>query len=256
MKKILVATGIVLIVFGIYLLLREKPKIQNPKPKIEEVIKREKKEILRFAVMADVHNDTESLSKALDLVENELVVVAGDLTINGTEKEQMAIKKVLGDRFAVPGNHDIYKSVWIFGRKYQSIEKNNVKLILVDNSHWRGLGEEQKIWIGGEVGECVIKKCLAIMHKPLENHFSTHVMGENSKVVTAEAGWLKELFLRNNVRTGYSGHLHYASSYTIGGWETVLVGAISKDRNTETPRFTEVVVYDDGSVSNEVKLIQ
>jgi hypothetical protein len=70
-------------------------------------------------------------------------------------------------------------------------------------------------------------------------------MGEYSPAAAGEAVWLKNILLENNVRTGYSGHLHYSSDYTIDGWETVLVGAISKDRNVGTPRFTGLSVTGD-----------
>ena len=218
---------------------------------------------LRVAVMADIHNDLISLQKALDKAKGDgdsLVVVAGDVTINGTENEQKGIMKVLddsGQKYAVvPGNHDIYKKIWLFDKKYQSIREAGAKFILIDNSDWRGLGTEQKLWIEGEVAECQKILCLVVMHEPLLNNFSKHVMGEYSSAAAGEAIWLKNILVENGVKIGYSGHLHYASDYVIDGWETVLVGAISKDRNVETPRFTEVVMYDDGSINNQVKILE
>ena len=187
-------------------------------------------------------------------------MVAGDLTINGTQKEEDGIKKVLDDGgikyVAVPGNHDIYKKVWLWPNKYQSQTVGNWKLILIDNSDWRGLGTEQKKWIENEVQVCLVMHCVVAFHMPLVNNFSKHLMGEYSPATAVEASWLKALLIKNNVRMAYSGHLHYSSDYVIDGWETVLVGAITKDRNTETPRFTQVVMYNDGTVENNVKLVQ
>jgi 3',5'-cyclic AMP phosphodiesterase CpdA len=260
-KKILIGLGIVLIVLGFwYLSVSRKSDppaggLKVESPKIETRIE-PKREILKFSVMSDVHNDTEMLEKAIDMGDGDLVIVTGDLTNDGTRAEQEAIKNVLNENvYVVPGNHDIYKNVWIFGKKYQSFEKSGWKFILIDNSNWRGLGDDQKSWIEDEVSECLIKYCLAFMHKPLAHNFSTHIMGENSQKVTGEAEWLMELLVSSGVKMGYSGHLHYASSYTINNWQTVLVGAISAARNTQTPRFTEVVVYDDGSIENNVKLV-
>ena len=117
------------------------------------------------------------------------------------------------------------------------------------------MGEEQKNWIDGEVKECLVVKCVAVMHMPLVNNFSEHVMGEYKDLTAQEAEWLKTTLLKNGVKVGYSGHLHYSSDYEIDGWQTVLVGAISSTRNTQSPRFTEMKVYDDGSWENEVKLL-
>ncbi len=224
--------------------------------------KTEKVETLKFAVMADIHNDTESLAKALVHARangDEMVLVAGDLTIDGTKAEEEKIKTTLEDGgieyFVVPGNHDTYKNVWLWQEKFQSVRKGGLKFLLIDNSNWRGLGDGQKRWLGDELPECKIIRCVAVMHMPLLNNFSKHVMGEYSKTTAMEAVWLKNILLENKVTTGYSGHLHYSSSYTVDGWETVLVGAISKERNTQTPRYSEVTVFDDGNVENKVKLI-
>ena len=219
----------------------------------------------KVAFMADIHNDMDSLDAALKLAKQDgvkVVIVAGDLTINGTRDELIEVMAHLGEGgvkyFAVPGNHDLYNGLWggVFGKEYQSFKLDNIKYILINNGNWRGLGVDQKSWIEGEVKECLLIKCVAVMHMPLLNNFSKHVMGEYNAATLAEAGWLKNLLLKNNVKTGYSGHLHYNSDYTIDGWETILVGAISKDRNTETPRFTEMVIYDDGTVENKLHVLE
>jgi 3',5'-cyclic AMP phosphodiesterase CpdA len=267
MKKIILILGIGFVVVGVILYFQRQPIIneeQTRRPIPTQI--REKNILFKFSVMSDVHNDTEMLEEALRQAQghgqeaqgqNDLVILTGDLTNDGTRVEQEAIKKVLDENvYVVPGNHDIYKNIWVFGKKYQSFEKSGWKFILIDNSNWRGLGDDQKSWIEDETAECLIKSCLAFMHKPLAHNFSTHIMGENNERVTGEAEWLMELLVSSGVKMGYSGHLHYASSYTINDWQTVLVGAISAARNTQTPRFTEVVVYDDGSIENNVKLVQ
>lgn len=264
MKKIWILLGIGLIVVGIFFLMKKDQKnvISNQSSVIGNLeIRKEKSVLLKFAVMADVHNDIDDLKKVLEIEKNNLVVIAGDLTINGTRSELMNVLVQLGESgvkyVAVPGNHDLYKNQWsgVFGKDYQSVKMGNVKLILINNGNWKGLGEEQKKWIENEAKECQLITCVAVMHMPLWNNFSKHVMGEYLPTTALEAKWLKEMFLKNNVKTGYSGHLHYNSEYEIDGWKTVLVGAISKDRNTQTPRFTEVTVYDDGTIENNVKLL-
>ena len=263
MKRFWIVLGIGLILIGLLFYFENKPKLVDERTLGSVPTETQKRNIVfKLAIMADVHDDGVELNKALAMAKNEgdsLVVVNGDLTINGTQKEEDDIKKVLDDGgikyVAVPGTHDDYKRVWLWGNKYQSLIEDNWKLILIDNSDWRGLGEEQKKWIANEVQVCLVMHCVVAFHMPLVNNFSRHLMGEYSSATAIEASWLKDLLIKNNVRTAYSGHLHYSSDYSIDGWETVLVGAITRDRNTESPRFTEVTLFGDGSINNEVKVI-
>lgn len=249
------------IAWGIISLISEKEptllKIENivPVPTVFE-----KK--IKIAVMADVHDDSDQLKIMLDMAKNdgvEMVVVAGDLTNEGKVNELTKIKNTLDNsalKYAVvPGNHEYFLKdfINIFGKNYQSIKLGEVKLILMDNSYWQGMDEIQKKWIESEVSECRIMICVAIMHKPLNNSFSTHVMGENNKKATAEAKWLKDLLISSGVKQIEAGHLHYASSYELEGIRTDIVGAISRDRNNQTPRYTELMI---GRNSIERKVVE
>jgi predicted phosphodiesterase len=209
---------------------------------------------VKIAVMADVHSDSEELKIMLNKAKSngtEIVIVAGDLTNEGKNNELIKIKKVLDGasiKYAVvPGNHEydlvLFKN--IFGKNYQSIKIDEVKLILIDNSYWKGLDEIQKNWIENEVKECKVLICVAIMHKPLNNMFSTHVMGENNKKAADEGVWLRELLISSGVKQIEAGHLHYASSYELEGIRTDIVGAISRDRNNQSPRYTELMISRD-----------
>jgi predicted phosphodiesterase len=201
--------------------------------------------------MADIHNDVGQLEIMLNKAKEngvEMVVVAGDLTIEGKRSELNRVKEVLDSvdlKYAVvPGNHEYYldEFIKVFGKNYQSIRLGEVKLILVDNSYWQGMDELQKRWLASEVNECGVLICVAIMHKPLNNVLSTHVMGENNKKAAAEAIWLRDLLISSGVRQVEAGHLHYASSYELEGIRTDIVGAISRDRNNQSPRYTELLI--------------
>jgi predicted phosphodiesterase len=221
-----------------------KKELIVPGKTVVEVVKP-----FKFAVMADVHNDNEELGKALRQAQGdgeELVIVAGDLTNNGSEKELEAVKKTLDDSqekyLAVPGNHDVIKKQFgaVFGNSYQTYVKDNLKMILIDNSYWAGLGEEQKQWIENESQGCNVIVCVAVMHMPLEHSLTDHVMGEGNKIGTEDAAWLHKILVENNIKSIYAGHLHYASTYTMDNLTTNLVGAISSTRNNQTPRMMEV----------------
>lgn len=221
---------------------------------------------VRLAVMADIHDDWQSLKEGLELARkrgNEMVIVAGDLTNKGTKAELAAVKKVLDESGinykVIPGNHDLYQGEGnfrsVFGNEVMGgtayMLPVQTKIILINNGSWKGLGEGQKKWIEEEVKECRVQFCLVVAHMPLEHNFLEHVMGEDSKMVAAEAKELHEILVQNMVKNIISGHLHYDSSYEIEGLRTYLVGAISRDRNTQTPRFTELEIRE-GEIKREV----
>ena len=206
---------------------------------------------VKIAIMADVHSDEEELRRMLAKAKEaqvEMVVIAGDLTINGKIAELGKVKMVLDESGlnyeVIPGNHEYSSENFnnFFGKDYQSVKTGEVKLILINNAYKNGLGEEQTEWIKGEVAECQVSVCLAIMHKPLNNFFSAHVMGEGNEEVAEEANWLRKLLIDNGVKQIEAGHLHYASSYELEGIRTDIVGAISRERNTQSPRYTELMI--------------
>ncbi len=269
MKWVLVVIGVVLVGMGIYgliwrkvscteqacLIRTEKINIipsTTPTPQSEKPTK--------IAILADIHNDVVSLKTALEKAKSrgvEIVVLAGDLTISGNKSELIKIKNVLdesGMKYGVvPGNHDLYKGVGeyesVFGDDYGIVYMGahgnapvQKKIILINNGSWKGLGEDQFEWIKSHAGECKKIFCLAVMHMPLDHNYSEHVMGEDNEKVTAEAEELNKLLVENGVKYAVTGHLHYATMYTIDELTTIIAGAVSKDRNTQTPSYTEIII--------------
>ncbi len=221
---------------------------------------------IKFGVMADIHLDWEEFEKFLKISRqrgDEFVIVAGDLTSLGKENELVSARSVL-DRsgvkyYVVPGNHDLWTANktkvplfnQVLGKDYQSFKQGNNKFILVNNGSYLGLGDIQWQWLQNEVKECRVVTCIAVMHMPLNNNFSAHVMGEGSTEVTIEAGNMVKLFNDFNVKEIITGHLHYSTAYELEGIRTTIVGAVSEDRNNQTPRYTEFVV-ENGQLNREV----
>lgn len=208
----------------------------------------------KFAVIADIHADWETMDELIVKATergSEWVVLAGDISIYGKEAELREAKKHLDksgvEYYVIPGNHDLWEGEKtgvdifgkIFGKSYQSFLKDGQKFILINNGSDWGLGEKQKQWLIQEIEECKEVTCFAIAHMPLNHNFSPHVMGEDSKKTAAEAKWLLELLKEYKVKGLAGGHLHYATSYTLEGLTTYLVGGASLVRNTQTPRYTE-----------------
>jgi predicted phosphodiesterase len=214
--------------------------------------------------MADIHDNTGGLKKMMRKAKDDgmsIVVLAGDLTTDGTSSQLKAIKSVLDSsnmRYeTTEGNHDMRKSLFddIFGKSFQSIKFNGIKLILIDNSDYRGLdngvlnGKGQKAWIESEVAECKTIICVGIMHMPLNHPTSGHIMGEENGNAAKEAIWLRKLLVSSGVKEIETGHIHHFKTYTIDGLKTNQVGpGTSSD-------FSEFTINSNGSISRkEIKL--
>jgi predicted phosphodiesterase len=229
------------------------------------------KQSLKFAVMSDIHLDTEALGKALEIAKNnqvEFVIITGDLTSLGKKEELVLVKKVLDSGglkyYTIPGNHDLWfsermkKSLFeeVFGPEYQSFKKNNIKFILINNGSYLGLDEVQLNWIKKEAMECPEIECLVFAHMPLNNPSSVHVMGEDSPKVASQAADLVKLFVRNEVRELFAGHLHYGTEYEQDGLKTTVVGALTRQRNIQSSKFLEVWAIGEKIEKKEVYLNQ
>jgi len=209
---------------------------------------------LRVAIMADIHSDSEQFEKMLFKAKDngvDLVIVAGDLVERDDKRDLIEIKKILDKselKYAViPGDREknLDNFTEIFGNDYQIVEMERVKFILINNAFWRGLGEAQKKWIEENVSDCHQKICLVVMHKALNNLFSVKIMGEGNEKVAAEAEWLKELLIVSGVKRIVAADLHYSTSYELEGLRTDIVGAISREDNLQSSRYTELMISGD-----------
>ena len=226
---------------------------------------------LKFAVMADVHSDWENFKKALEIAKSdntEFLIIAGDLTTLGKRSELFDAKEILDKSglryYVIPGNHDYWWSQRfndkifeeIFGEKYQSFKNGNVKFILIDNGNADlGLGETQKRWLEAELKECLQFYCLVFAHIPFNHPTSLHVMGESSASVASEAAELIRLFGQDEIKEIFAGHIHYSLSYEKEGLRTtIIVGAVTSNRNLQSPKFLEISLVN-GSLTKKETFI-
>lgn len=233
---------------------------------------------LKFAVMSDIHSDWENFRKALGKTKVDMgvrpsfaeasagkgfVIITGDLTTLGKKSELTEAKKILdasGLRYyVIPGNHDIWwgrkfkEDIWseVFGKSFLSFRDNGVKFILINNADseggFEGFGVRQladggqKFWLKKEAEECLRIYCLVFAHMPLNHPNSLHVMGEDNPKVASEAGEIREILGKYGATEIFAGHLHFSSSYELGGLKTTIIGAVSSDRNVQSPKFVEIL---------------
>ena len=214
----------------------------------------------KFAVVSDTHNCSSCLENIIKKAKNDgmqIIISAGDLTRDGTKSELEAAKKVFDNsemRYAVtPGNHDGYKGLFynVFTEQgFQSFKINGNKFILIDDSNYRSLNygskaADQKNWIVSELAECKTITCIVVMHRPINNPTSDHIMGEDNSNSAAEAKWLLKLLVDNKIKEIESGHIHHFETYTKGGIKTNLVGA------GEYNRFSEFLIDSSGNITRK-----
>lgn len=231
--------------------------------------------ILKFALLADSHNDNIFLKKALDQIGNnhsdvKFIIGLGDYSDVGTYDELKNAKKELDSHkiryFAATGDHDLWdardKSLSasanfesVFGPTYQYFIQDNFKFIILFNSdNYLGLGETQKNWLtnlltlGSEV-----RGTFVFLHEPLIHPSSDHFMGRVEEKLKLEAEELIDQFSKAGIKKVFAGDTHFFSEYSEPrtGLPMVTIGAITSTRNLQLPRFAIVSVFEDGSSTVE-----
>ena len=226
----------------------------------------------KFMLVADSHNDNENLKKALAENKVEFVIGLGDYTDIGSIDELKAAKKTFDNAglryFITSGDHDQWESrneekdpttnfSQVFGRPYQSFSYKNARFLLIDNSdNYLGLGENQLNWLRDEIkrinteGPGVV---LAFAHEPLYHPSSTRMMGKVTYRLMDEAKEITKMLNDAGVQEVFAGDIHYFTEYNEPetGMSMTTVGALTAERNAQTPRYVVVSVFEDGSIEVE-----
>jgi len=234
------------------------------------------KPLFSFMLVADSHNDSDNLRKAILQAKNtypdiQFIIGLGDYTQVGTVTELNAAKKEfdsLGLRyFLIPGDHDLWDSRdkgqdpgsnfrEVFGPTFQSFIFSNFRFILLHNSdNYKGLSSEQLVWLDEELekGQAEGQGLLVFLHEPLFHPSSEHIMGRVEKELKVQSRSLIFTLSAAKVKEVFAGDIHYFSQYEEP--ETNLsmntIGSTSIERNPQAPRFAVVWVFEDGSVGVE-----
>lgn len=253
LKKLSVFLLIILFLAAAFFLLRnyaKKPLIVPPVP-----VSQQTNLWPRFVVFSDIHSDFKNLEKALEIAKKdqmEFIAITGDLTTLGKKEELTAIKKILDqsglEYYVVSGNHDLWfgkqikKDVFseVFGKQPADFQKGNSKYILINNGD-EDSGIENLSAVEQQVKDCPKIYCLVFLHEPLNHPYSKHIMGENDTSVASQTGLLVNMFNLYQIKEIFAGHLHFSSTYELDGLKTTIVGSLSSERNTQLPRFLEVI---------------
>lgn len=236
--------------------------------------------IYSFAVMADSHLDYQNLAKALSQAKAKgakFVIGIGDLSDVGSIDELTKTKAVYAESglpyYAAPGDHDMWDSrnqkkdasqnfVDIFGLSYQAFTYKNTRFILINNAdNYLGLDSTQLQWIEDELKNLSnqqVQLVFAVADIPLFHPSSDHVMGKTEPKLKAQAEHLMSILSRAGVKEVFSADTHMYSSYQdpVNNLNMMTVGAVTSERNPQTPRYVMVDVREDGSYNTSQEEIQ
>ena len=229
----------------------------------------------RFAVVADSHKDVGSLAKALTQAKAagaKFIIGMGDFSDVGTVDELVNTKRQF-DAVGLPyyvtaGDHDLWDSRnqnraaednfrSVFGAPYQSFSYQQARFILVFNSdNYHGLDTLQLEWLEDELVRSASsspKPFFVFASTPLYHPSSDHIMGKKNPKLKDQAAHLLSLFQKNGVNEVFSSDTHFFSRYLdpVTSLPITTVGAVTSDRNLQSPRFAMVDVYEDGSYNVE-----
>lgn len=230
--------------------------------------------VFRFLIIGDSHSDTKYLTKALEQAkltypDLSFILGVGDYSEVGTVGELENAKAALDSSglryFLVPGDHDLWDARnqkldpvsnfnQVFGPQYQSFSNSGFHFILIFNSdNYSGLSENQFKWLNSELTKATVEKTkgfFIFLHEPLYHPSSDHIMGRIEGKLKEQAKGLILTFKNAGVRAVVAGDTHYFSQYSEPetGIFMTTIGALTSERNVQTPRYGVGEVLEDGNL--------
>jgi predicted phosphodiesterase len=229
----------------------------------------------KFAILSDTHSDSENTRRALTQAKRlgaKFIMNTGDLTTVGSISELSEAKEDFDssglEYFVVPGDHDLYNSAGtdnfrqVFGPNYYVTSKDGIRFISLDTSDTSvGINDNQLTWLEQEFNTSTSEPTFVMMHLPVYHPTSPRTIwekGGNNEVVKQHAEKVIDLFKGRGVLATFSGDHHFSSDYTESesGVKMYIVGAVTRERNLQKPRFALVTVFDDNSFEVEEVVIE
>ena len=226
------------------------------------------KPYVTISLLSDSHEDNDLLMKALEITSQKDIDYAfflGDYTDLGVEEALSAAKKVIDDSelkyYSLPGDHDLWKTVGpenfikVFGKNYQSVTVSGFKFVLLDNSaNYTVIDAKQMDWFAKEVEDTDFVLVSQPLYHPTNSRVMGVVNGEEVKEVKEQGLEILELIRNSNVKAVIAGDHHTSSNSADperSDLKHIVIGALTRERNLQTPRFSLLNIYNDDSFDME-----
>jgi hypothetical protein len=221
------------------------------------------------ALLSDSHGNNDNLTTALKQVsENKVsnVFFLGDFTDLGELESLLKAQSVMEAAnlpyFALPGDHDLYHSVGpqnfltVFNKNYFVAVINGAKFVGLDNSaNYTVINSDIMSWFNSEV----VDADYVLLSQPLYHPTFDKVMGTEAADVKAQALDLLKTIRSTKVKAIIAGDQHMSSQNVDpdrASLQHIVVGALTDVRNLQTPRYSLMTGFTDGSYTIEDVLLQ
>ncbi len=244
--------------------------------------------LFHVCILADIHQDTENLSKALnkskDLGCAKLFII-GDLTNYGDVASLQGVKDSLDlfetEYYVIPGDHDLAQSVSVsnfnkvFGSDYQLVDLSGVKFLMADNSaNYTIMDSKQMAWLQSNiVGADYVLLSQPLYVEGLNPPFNQIFMGstrtpltdptliEKQQAVKDQGKLLLDLIEKTtSIKAVFAGEHHRSSELTDpvrADLKHIVIGAVSSTVDNypqsviQTSRFSLLKIFEDKTYSIE-----
>jgi hypothetical protein len=232
------------------------------------------KEILmKVAILADVHEFNGNLVKALQLAKQAQVAnvfFLGDYTDFGDVPKLTEAKKVMDagglSYYSLPGDHDLAQSsgpsnyIQVFGNDYFVVTLAGIKFVGLDNSaNYTPISQDRLTWFNNQIeGANFILLAQPVYHSSSLSMMGI-VNGDVTPNVRAQAVEILKITEESGAKAVISADLHQSSisvDPVRSDLKHVVIGSLADERNLQTPRFTILTVFKDGSFDVKDVLIQ
>lgn len=253
----------------------------------------EKKVLFHVCILADIHQDTENLTKVLnkskDLGCAKLLII-GDITNYGDTASLQGVKDSLdlfgSEYYVIPGDHDLAQSMGVnnftkvFGQNYQLVDISDVKFLMLDNSaNYTIMDSKQMVWLDSNISNAdYVVLSQPIYVEGLNAPFNQIFMGstrtppteqnliEKQQAVKDQGKFLLDLIEKtSSIKAVFAGEHHRSSELTDplrGDLKHHTIGAVSGTVDTypqsviQTSRFSLLKIFEDKTYSIEDVVIE
>lgn len=249
--------------------------------------------LAKVALISDIHGDVDNLEKTLNIIKNddiEVVFILGDITnygdLDSLEKVNNILKNSEIRYYALSGDHDIAQTsdlsnfLKVFGNEYNLIDVKGVKFLLFGNSfNYTKIPVQNISWLENNITKAdFILLSQPVYTSGLSPFFEKIYMGSTSTDPGSEELKLKQDEVRDQglallalirsesgIKAVFAGEHHKSSHLTDSMRSTLehyVVGAVTDTVNEypqniiQTPRFSVLNLYEDGSYKVEEQVIE
>jgi len=220
--------------------------------------------ITRISIIADSHidwEDDEAAVKEAVKLQSDILFHVGDHSNLGLVRDLEKSKKLLADSgltyYAIPGDRDLWQSVGpdnflqVFKKNYYFVEVGDVKILALDNSaNYTTVDAD----LMKSFDEDVKKATFVLLSQPLWHPKNETIMGVvNGEVVTEvrqQAEEILDKIRQSDVKAIFAGDQHAFSKNSDSEKEDLVhyaLGAVTNDKNLQSPRFVILDLFEDGS---------